>query len=167
MANPSDGRRRRLGWVFGNFLLLLALTGQCLFIYRSELAQQPHLAPWITEACALLACEIPPPKDIGKIELIEAEVAPHPKFNKALRISARLVNHANFAQDYPLMEISLTNSNGVVLARRTFEPREYLEKPHKAADGMAPNMTASALLEITQPDDSAVGYEIQLLAAAS
>jgi hypothetical protein len=32
---------------------------------------------------------------------------------------------------------------------------------------MAPNITVSALLEITHPDDSAVGYEIQLLTPPS
>jgi len=169
-TGSSNGGRRKPGrrlWAFINFLLLITLIGQCLYLYRGELAQQPRLALWITEACEFLGCEIPSPQDIGKIELIDAEVAPHPKFDKALRIKASLVNHADFVQDYPLMEISLTNNNGVVIARRTFSPQEYLEKPRTAVERMAPNITVSALLEITHPDDSAVGYEIQLLTPPS
>ncbi len=167
LRRKPQRRGRSLLWAFGNCVLLIALIGQYVFIYRGDLAQEPKLEPWLTQACEFLDCEIPPLQDVSKIELVEVEVAPHPKFDKALRIRMSLVNQAAFVQAYPLMEISLTNTSGVVLGRRTFSPKEYLEKPQKTEEGMVPNIAASALLEITQPDDSAVGYEIQLLASPS
>jgi hypothetical protein len=148
-------------WSLGNLALLILLAGQILYFYHDELAVDPSWRPVVREFCDHAGCELRPRQDIGRIELLQTSIAPHPKYENALRIRATLVNRAAFAQAYPGMEISLTSNAGSVLARRTFTPAQYLETPATAA--LTPNVVATALLDVTNPDSKAVGYEIRLV----
>jgi predicted Zn finger-like uncharacterized protein len=148
-------------WSLGNLALLILLAGQILYFYHDELAVDPSWRPVVREFCDYAGCELRPRRDIARIELLQTSIAPHPKYENALRIRATLVNRATFTQAYPGMEISLTSNGGQVLARRTFAPAQYLETPATAA--LAPNVVATALLDVTNPDGKAVGYEIRLV----
>ena len=156
--------RRRvhpLVWALLNVMLLVGLSAQGLYFYRNELARYAMLQPLLTEFCAQLACSIEPvqPPWIAP-ELGTTTIAPHPRFANALRLRAVLVNRAETSKLHPRMEIALTDSAGTVLSRRIFEPRDYLEAP---TPDMQPNVAVPALIDITNPDGRAVGYEIQLL----
>lgn len=148
-------------WSLGNLALLILIAGQVLYFYHDELAADPSWRPVVSEFCDHAGCELRPRRDIARIELLQTSIAPHPKYANALRIRAMLVNRAAFAQAHPGMEISLTSSAGSVLARRTFAPAQYLETPATAA--LTPNVVATALLDVTNPDGKAVGYEIRLV----
>ena len=148
-------------WSLGNLTLFILLAGQFLYFYHDELAADPAWRPVVREFCDHAGCELRPRQDIARIELLQTSIAPHPKYENALRIRASLVNRAAFAQAYPGMEISLTSNGGQVLARRTFAPAQYLETPATAA--LTPNVAATALLDVTNPDGKAVGYEIRLV----
>lgn len=151
-------------WILGNVLLLSALLAQGIYFYGSELARSsPALKPVLAEVCHVLGCKLTPPLDINLIDLMEARVAPHPKFNKALRIRATLVNRASFSQAFPTMEVTLSDSNGQVVARRAFRPEEYVEKTRVDGELMPPNVAIPVLLDVTHPDNRALGYEIRLL----
>jgi predicted Zn finger-like uncharacterized protein len=161
---PRPSRAPGVLWFLASLVLLAALLGQVAYFYRNELAQEPHLYPYVRQLCTHIDCRLRPLQDIAQIELVEAEVAPHPDYDQALRVTASLINHARFTQPFPLMEISLTDTNGATLARRVFTPQQYLDESKQVARGMPPNAAVSASLEITLPDARAVGYEIQLFA---
>jgi predicted Zn finger-like uncharacterized protein len=148
-------------WSLGNLSLMILLAGQILYFYHDELAADPSWRPVVREFCDHAGCELRPRQDIGRIDLLQTSIAPHPKYENALRIRATLVNRAVFAQAYPDMEISLTSNTGSVLARRTFVPTQYLETP--TSGELTPNVVATALLDVTNPDNKAVGYEIRLV----
>lgn len=148
-------------WMLGILALLALLAGQSLYFYRNELAVEPEWRPWVAEFCGYAGCELRPLRDIGRIDLLQTTIAPHPKYENALRIRATLVNRADFPQPYPAMEVGLTSNTGALLARRIFSPAHYLETP--AASEMPSNVIASALLDITNPEGKAVGYEIRLV----
>jgi len=86
-------------------------------------------------------------------------------YENVLRIRVVMVNRASFPQPYPLMEVSLTDSNGLLLARRQFTPRQYLAESHPKDVNMASDVVVNALLDVTNPDGRASGYEIRLLPA--
>lgn len=156
--------RRRvhpLVWGALNAMLVVGLIGQGLYFYRNELVRYAILQPLLAEFCDRLACRIEPvqPSWIAP-ELGTTTIAPHPRFANALRLRAVLVNRAETPTLHPRMEIALTDSAGTVLSRRIFEPRDYLEAP---TPDMQPNVAVPALIDITNPDGRAVGYEIQLL----
>ena len=150
---------RPLLWGAGSLLLLTWLAGQYVFFYRDELATNPSWRSLVTEFCHHADCEIRPRRDIALIEQIETSIAPHPKYENALRIRTTLVNRAAFPQAYPWLEVSLTNNAGALLARRSFSPDQYLET--LTAGELTPNVVAAALLDLTNPDGKAVGYEIR------
>jgi predicted Zn finger-like uncharacterized protein len=151
-------------WILGNLLLCAVLLGQGIYFYGSDLARlSPPLKPVLAALCGVLGCELTPPQDINLIDLVEARVAPHPKFTKALRIRATLVNRAPFAQAYPTMEVTLSDNSGQVIARRAFRPIEYVEKTRVDGELLPPNVAVPVLLDVTHPDSRALGYEIRLL----
>ena len=116
-------------------------------------------------ACALLRTRRLRPqtaaRDIVDRAGLQTSVAPHPRYENALRLSAVLVNRAEQAQPYPVMEVSLTDSE-VRCWRAAVSRRQYLESP--AAHGaLAPNVAVRAHLDVTNADGRAVGYEIRLV----
>ena len=159
-ARPRS-RWRAVLWGLGNLVLLLLLSGQFVYFYRDELARIPSWRPLVAEFCGYARCELRPLQDVAAIELLQTTIAPHPQYANALRIRTTLVNRAAFPQDYPGMEVSLTDNGGRVITRRTFTPAQYLPAP--AAGAMSPNIVAATLLDVTNPDGKAVGYEIRLV----
>ncbi len=163
---PAARATRTGFWIAGSGVLLLMLIGQLLFFYPGDIA--PPEAPWrpaVARLCETLGCNLSPRQNMGLIELVETRVAPHPQYDKALRIHATLVNRADAVQPFPLIEVSLTNVNGLTVARRDFAPAEYLENPAQAREGMPSHVAMAVQLDITHPDRRALGYEIQLLPA--
>lgn len=167
VAQLLRGKRRwhvtPLVWLIAAVALSVVLVGQIAYFYPSELARYPQLAPLVTRVCASLGCQVQAKQDVGLIELVRTTVGPHPKQEQALRVRAALVNRADFPQPFPLMEITLTNSAGEVIARRTFSPTEYL-KSADVGDSMIPNVVVDGLLDISNPDPNPGGYQIRLLA---
>ena len=158
-ARPRH-RVHPLVWALLNVALLAGLMAQGLYFYRNELARYDVVQPLLAEYCRWLACRIDPVQPWVAPELGTTTIAPHPRFANALRLRAVLVNRTDVPKLHPRMEIALTDSTGTVLARRIFEPRDYLEVP--TAD-MQPNVAVPALIDLTTPDGRATGYEIQLL----
>jgi predicted Zn finger-like uncharacterized protein len=159
-AKPHP-RWRAVLWGLGDLLLLLLLAGQFVYFYRDELARIPSWRPLVAKFCGYARCELRPLQDVTAIELLETTIAPHPQYDNALRIRTTLVNRAAFPQNYPWMEVSLTDNGGRVIARRTFTPAQYLPAP--TPGGMSSNVVATTLLDVTNPDGKAVGYEIRLV----
>ncbi len=148
-------------WGLGSLVMLVLLAGQFIYFYRNELATIPAWRPVLVDICLYAGCELRPLRDISKIELLQTSIAPHPQLENALRLRATLVNRAAFRQAYPWMEVTLTGNAGQVIARRAFAPIQYSETPLEAV--LTPNVVATALLDVTNPEGKAVGYEIRLV----
>ncbi len=151
-------------WYVGGLLLLALAVAQVAYFYAPQLARDTRLRPWLALYCEKTGCDIKPPRGALPIDLVQTAVAPHPRYENALRLSAVLVNRAETVQPYPLMEVALTDSEGKLLARRPFTPAQYLETPG-ASDGLAPNVAVRTQIDVTNVDGRAVGYEIRLVAA--
>ncbi|MFQ5995409.1 MAG: zinc-ribbon and DUF3426 domain-containing protein [Acidiferrobacterales bacterium] len=156
-------RTRAVFWGVGVLALVLILAAQLVFFYATELSRYPDLKRWVTVACERLGCKIRPYQDVTLIELLHTSVVRHPDRADALKIDASMVNRARVAQPYPLMELTLSDSTGAIVARRTFQPREYL-KTSKTNTMMPPNLVIDAGLEVTSPKAKPGGYEIRLVA---
>jgi len=160
-------RTRTIYWTAGCVLLILLLAGQALIFYGYDFARQsPTLQPMIETLCVPLPCRKLPPIDMRHMDLVETQVAPHPRYDKALRIKATLVNRADTVQPYPLLEVSLIDSQGLLVARRAYQPREYLSKPEAIQQGLPPQVAVSVQLDITSPGAQASGYEVLLMPAS-
>lgn len=157
-------KTRNIYWAVGSTLLLLLIAGQTLIFYGYEFARRaPALRSTVDLLCDPLPCRRLPLIDMRRMDLVETRVAPHPRYDKALRIKATLVNRAEMVQPYPLLEVSLIDSQGQLVARRTYPPNEYLSKPDVVSQGMPPQLAVHVQLDITSPGVQASGYEVLLL----
>jgi len=155
---------RSIYWTAGNAVLVLLLLFQAVVFYGQDLVRTaPPLREVVASLCITLPCQRLAPIDLRQLDLVETQVTPHPRYDRALRIRATIVNRAEHAQPYPLLEVSLTNSQGQLVARRTYMPREYLRKPEVIAAGLPPQVAIQAQLEITSPGPQASGFEVLLV----
>lgn len=162
-GRKSGPRTRPVFWGLGAAVMVVLLAGQWMYFNRDELARDKQWANYVQQFCTTLHCTITPRHDVGLVELTDTQVVPHPKFANALRVKATLINRAKFNQPYPLMEVTLTDTEGKVLARKRFNANEYLKNKKQVTDGLAPNVAKKAQMEITSPNTAADGYEIRLL----
>jgi predicted Zn finger-like uncharacterized protein len=151
-------------WAIGAIAALLTLGGQFGWAYRHALAADETLKPVMAELCSVVDCGAAPRRDLSAIELLDQTgIAPHPRYENLLRIRAAMINREVDPLPYPLMEVALTDSDGNLLARRSFRPEQYLEHPPGRGSVLQQSVVVSALLDVTNPDGRAMGYEIRLL----
>lgn len=148
-------------WVAAALILVAAVFWQLKQYYIADLAEVASLREPLEMICEYASCTVPPRTNIKRIDLVSTSVDPHPDTPGALRVSANLINRAKFVQPFPPLEVTLTDREGVVVGRRTYLPHEYRSAP---VGDMSPNVLERADLDLAQPEHSAVGYEIQLVA---
>lgn len=162
----SRTRRERISpllWGLGSLALVISLVGQFIFVFRNELAAAPALRPAVAGLCGWLACQWAPPRP-PVADLGQTTISPHPQYGNALRIRAVVLNQTQIRKPLPLLEVSLTDTNGMLLARRAFQPSEYGASGKAIATGLAPHATTEAVLDVTNPDGKAAGFEVRLYA---
>jgi predicted Zn finger-like uncharacterized protein len=151
------------GWAVAAILLSIALAAQYLNHARHELAQNDRFRPWITSYCDLVGCEVPLKKDLAKLRLLTRGVTINPDKGNVLIIQATIVNTAEQAQPYPILQVKLSNNQGIVVAMRRFKPNEYLENMAKIRQGMPPETPLSLMLQVMQPQRPATNYQFDFL----
>jgi predicted Zn finger-like uncharacterized protein len=147
--------------VAGSLVLALALLAQYLYFHGRELARHPALYPILSRTCGLLGCNIDPPRDLAAIEVLTRNVYTHPNRPDALMITATLANRASHAQPYPLMQVSLTDLQGKVVAMGRFEPEAYLPQGTDPSALMAPGLPLNVGVEVADPGNTALAFEFE------
>lgn len=148
-------------WWIAAILLLGALGAQARYLYLDELAQLPRLRPLLGQACEVLECELPPRRAPQLVDLLETGVTVHPSVPGALRVTVTLANRASFPQPYPPLQVTLSDRGGEVVGRRTYSPSAYLQGSDML---MAPRSAQDVILDLANPAQSAIGYEVRLAA---
>lgn len=142
-------------WSSGIILLLALLAMQYVYAMRNDLARTAEFRPLLEPFCAAVKiftrCEIPLRRDLTQIELQGRSIRPHPRFQNALLVSVTLLNKASFRQAYPAIELTLADFNGALIARRRFQPADYLLTDVDIKQGLAPQGVTQVGLEIATP----------------
>jgi predicted Zn finger-like uncharacterized protein len=134
MAEDLRPPRRGLWWTLA-LLAALALAAQAAYHLRSEIAAGvPAARPALDEACRLLGCEVPLPRQLKLLSIDSYEVRADPRRDGVIVLNAVIRNRAPFAQAYPALQFALTDDSGRDLVSRVLSPREYLEA--SKADGL-------------------------------
>lgn len=164
LASNAPARTRTIFWSIGAALLVLLLAAQATVFYGQDIGRRfPLLRDTLDLFCQALPCQRLAPVDMRRLDLVETQVAPHPRYDRVLRIKATIVNRAARAQPYPLLEVTLIDRQGHVVARRSYPPREYLRQPQQVADGLPPQLAVRIELDITSPGTRVSGFEVLLL----
>ncbi|MDE2441616.1 MAG: zinc-ribbon domain-containing protein [Betaproteobacteria bacterium] len=162
----SDGRGvfdvespKRTNWPFVlvSALLLIALVVQVLHYYRTEIVLR---IPSVQPMYGLFGVTIPLPRNSGLVS-IETSDLQSDNARGLFVLQATLKNRAIYPQAWPALELSLTDTNDAVVARRVMYAAEYLP-PGTTADTFPPNGDVAIRLWIEAKDVGASGYRLYI-----
>lgn len=152
---------RRWPWAIGVLLLLLVAALQLAYIYRVELAVlSPGARPLLLEACRLAGCTVPRPSKPELLGIESSDLAP--AGGDHLLLQATLRNRAPFAQEYPYLELTLTDMRDETMLRKALAPADYLPAGQAPEAGFAAGSETVVRLELAAPGVPAVGYRLYL-----
>jgi len=154
-------------WGFAAACLLLAITlvGQIGYFKFDELAKKEQYRPLYKLVCNQLGCTLPSTFDLGKIRTTASpQVSSHPEFENALMVDILFMNHAEYDQVFPRIELAFSNSNEKVIARRVFKASEYLAGEAAGLTQMPSQTPVHIALEIRDPGAAASNYQVRFLA---
>jgi len=154
--------RRALGLVLG-LLLCLLLLAQATYFFRAEIALRlPGLKPLLVQLCEPLSCTIPLPRDADLLAIESSELEADATHPGVFTLHVVLRNHAPHAQALPNLELTLTDLNEQVIARRAFPPAAYLQGPDARLDALAAKRELSLALPLQTAELRPTGYRLLL-----
>ena len=149
-------------WLIGALLLLASLGVQGMYFFRSDLAARyPEFKPLLQQFCGVLQCSVRLPANPDLLSIETSNLEANPQQANLVALNAILRNRARLAQEYPQLELTLTDTQDRMIARRIFTPGEYA----KGADlkrGMLPNEEVTVKLFLDLGDLKAAGYRVFL-----
>lgn len=157
--------RRRVGWALAAMLALAALAAQGAYQYRTEIALLlPETRPHLEAACAALKCELRLPRRPKQMAIESSDLQADGRRENVIALNAVLRNQASFAQEYPSLELTLTDERDEAVARRVLAPADYLSGA--AADviarGIGPGAEVVLRVYIDTSGLAAIGYRMYL-----
>ena len=152
-------------WLAGGAIALVALLFQVLLLYRTEL---PVLFPGTREplaaTCRLLGCTLYLPRKPDLMSIETSDLESDRRQENVIVLNAVIRNRAPFAQEYPALELTLTDERDQAVLRRVLAPAEYLQNNPVAgpARGIAPGAETTLRLHFHTGGVLAVGYRLYL-----
>lgn len=154
---------RRWPWIVGSVVLLIMLGGQVALALRAPIAKSfPAAQPVITALCRLVPCKTRLPAQADLISIESSDLHPDPTKAGRLVVSATLKNRAAFSQQFPHLELTLTDMADKAVLRKVLPPTTYLPPNTATANGMPPNADIDINLVIDIDPLTANGYRLYL-----
>jgi predicted Zn finger-like uncharacterized protein len=165
LLKPEPPARSTLFWGVLALLATAALFAQAAYRYRTELAVLvPETRPSLAWACGLLRCQIPLPRHPEQLSIDSSDLQADARSENVIVLNAVLHNRAAFPQEYPSLELTLTDEADRPVVRRVLTPTDYLE-PARAAlipQGLAPGAEAALRVSLEASRSRATGYRLYL-----
>lgn len=158
---PVAPRRTGL-WLSLSLLLLALLAFQAAYAFRSELMMLlPQSRLYYEQVCAWLGCSVPLPRQASYLHIEASDLkSPDPARAGEIELLVAIRNRAPVEQDYPALELILTDSQEQTIARRVFLPAEYLQWIE--ADGLKAGAELAVRLFLDTGELRAAGYRLYL-----
>jgi predicted Zn finger-like uncharacterized protein len=154
---------RRLPWVIGSLVALTAMGLQGALAFRVELATLwPEARPTLVAMCDIADCEVGLPAKVALVGIEASDLYPDTEHAGLLALTATLKNRAPFAQTYPHLELTLTDTADKAIARKVLAPADYLPPRTSLANGMPPNADILVAIGVDPGDMAANGYRLYL-----
>ncbi len=160
--SPAPARPRRLP-LFLALLLTLLLLAQTVYFFRNDLALRlPGIKPALQQVCEVLSCSIDLPRNADLLSIESSELEADAKHPNVFTLHVLLRNHAAHAQALPSLEMTLTDTQEQVIARRTFHPADYLKGLAEKPGAMAAKRELALALHLETAELRPTGYRLLL-----
>ena len=150
-------------WLTLSFMMILVMLAQIIYFKFDTLSQDPNYRPIYSIICQIVDCQLPELQDVSQISTQHFTVRQHPSIAQALSIDTLLINDSPHQQSFPDLKISFTDAENQVVASRSFKPKEYLAGELTGETTMPSQVPIHIALEIINPSDSAMNYQIELV----
>ena len=145
-------------WVAGCVLCLLILTFQLLAYFRIDwAAQYPTFRPVVIRLSHLFGLPVPLPRKINQLTIDYSDLTTSD--DDQITLVSHIRNTAPYAQQYPQLELTLTDQASRPLTRRVIQPDEYLPPAQSILNGFQANGELEIQLSIST-NVNASGYRI-------
>lgn len=159
-AEPSPPPRR-WPWLIGSLVALAALGLQAVLAFRVELAVLwPEARPALVALCDVADCEVGLPAKVALVGIEASDLHPDSENPGRLVLTATLKSRAPFAQQFPHLELTLTDTADKAIARKILAPAEYLPPQTSFAEGMRPNADIIVTFGVDSGEVAASGYRL-------
>ncbi len=166
VAERKERRKYPLVWGLLALLLVLGLVAQIAFYLRVEIVERyPEARVYFTVLCEDLGCTIRLPHRPDMMSIESSDLQADPRRDGLIEFNAVLRNRANAPQEYPSLELTLTDEHDQAVLRRVLEPADYLPARRAAdlvAQGMPAGGEATMRLHFDIDDQRATGYRLYL-----
>ena len=152
-------------WLVLLGLMLAILAGlQSVYYMRINIAADyPQFKPYLVQACSALNCEINLPKNLDFFALDDSDMQEDYEHKDVIKFSSLLINNAPYAQTYPNIELTLTDTADQPVLRKLIKPSEYLASNTNAANGINSREEMRINLSINVTDLAVAGYRVLLI----
>ena len=159
----EEVRRPHRGWRLGAAFLVLSMAVQATYFYRSSLVSAyPEIRAYFSAACEWLACTLPWNRDENALKVESSDLIEEIGKPGSFLLTATISNRAKTMQDFPSIELTLTDTNNQTLTRRVLQPKDYLGRPVQRDEGMAPGTETQLNLRLDAKNSRAAGYHLLL-----
>ena len=140
---------------------VLLLVGQLVFFSRAHIAAiVPALRPTLERLCGAVDCKVPWLADIAYLRTERSELVCLSSSPNLIQLSATLKNRAPYSQAYPMLEVTLKDSDDQVLIRKVFSPKEYLYPSDFQLGHLNSNGTVMVNMKLDTGKVQAIGYSL-------
>lgn len=148
----------RVALALGSALLALGLTAQVLWHFRDAAAAiYPQALPQLRAACAQLGCEIGPWKRIDAIS-VESSALTLAASGNHYKLSLALRNKSGWELALPWVDLTLTDANGAIVARRALSPAEF----NLGKNSLAAGAEQGLQLVLSTGKQRVTGYTVEI-----
>lgn len=142
-------------------LLALALIGQIVYHWRGEIAlAAPSLRPALDAMSRTMGRDVPLPRNADLVSIEASDLQIDAARGNLLVLQATLRNRAPYAQAWPLLELSLTDTQDSAIVRRVLQPADYLPTPAAAGQPFVAGSDVALRLWIEAKEVGAAGYRL-------
>jgi predicted Zn finger-like uncharacterized protein len=156
-------RAMQLGWIMAMVFLTLLTIVNAAWTFREPLGEIPLVNDWLQQSGWLQVEQDGLLKDPQQFQLVSRDLHSHPTRAGILVLNLTFVNLAQHSQVFPVLELTLLDAANQAVARRRLQPADYLRPDADIKAGLAADVYLPVLLELGDPGNQAIGFEINFL----
>ncbi|MGH8054985.1 MAG: DUF3426 domain-containing protein [Stenotrophomonas sp.] len=149
-------------WQWAVIAALALLLGiQILVADRARLAADAGTRPLVSALCSVLRCALPAWHEPTAYSMLSRDIRPAPGQPGVLQVHASFRNEARWAQAWPALRLSLSDADGRVIGRRTFQPAEYLGPSADPLARLEQGQSAQVSFQLHEPAAATVAFSFE------
>ncbi len=158
--------RYLLLWSLLALLCALALAAQVGYKFRTEIAVLwPAARPYLDAACEFADCAISLPRHADLLSIESSDLQTDPQRPNFVVLNALLRNRAQFPQEYPSLELTLTDEADRTVVRKVLSPDDFLDARQSGSartQGIAGGAEAAIRVRFDSSRVRATGYRLYI-----